>query len=185
MKNYNTMINLNKFLSDIKIKKKYIKKLNSIDSLLNNVKEKDYKKLNYNLSTKSDTITNQKDSFIMYIIDISFSKTNTLLHVMDFAGNLKFSYSAGLFKYKGKNKKLRFLVLRDFYHVLVTKLKFLKFKPIALHLKNVGHNKFWIIKKLKKKFFIKTIKNYSLYPYNGCRKKKMRRRKFKSRRRDG
>jgi hypothetical protein len=50
---------------------------------------------------------------------------------MDFSGKLKFFCSAGSFGYKGKNKKSRYSVFRDLYRVLVSKLKFLKNKPIA------------------------------------------------------
>ena len=35
------------------------------------------------------------------------------------------------------------------------------------------------MKKLKKKFFIKVVRSFNLYPHNGCRKKKVRRKKFK------
>ena len=123
--------------------------------------------------------SSKHDHLIMYIIDISFSKSNTFLHVLDFAGNLKFFCSAGSFNYSGKSKKSRLNVLKEFYRILLLKLKFLKGKPMALHLKNVGSYKFRIIKKLKKKFFIKIIRNFNLYPHNGCRKKKVRRKKIK------
>jgi ribosomal protein S11 len=95
---------------------------------------------------------------VMYIIDITFSRSNTFLNVMDPSGNLKFFCSAGCLQHKGKNKKFRFNVFKSIYHVLTTKLRFLKGKPIALHLKNVGFNKYWLIKKLKSRFFIKSVK---------------------------
>ena len=110
----------------------------------------------------------QDDNLVVYIIDISFSKTNTLLHITDFSGNLKFFCSAGLFKYKGKRKRSRFQVVKYFYNILLSKFKFLRFKPVALHLKNVGNARFWIIKKFKKKSYIRIIRNFNLYPYNGC-----------------
>jgi ribosomal protein S11 len=174
--------NLNKFLKDVRLKKQYIVKLKSKISLLNNVKKKDYKSLNSVLLLKNKHLT-KHEYLVMYIIDIFFSETNTLLHVMDFSGNIKFFCSAGSLNYKGKQKKLRFLIFRDLFRILVSKLTFLKGKPIALHLKNVGSNKFWIIQKLKSKFLIKVVRNFNLYPYNGCRKKKIRRKKFKKRNR--
>jgi ribosomal protein S11 len=94
---------------------------------------------------------------------------------MDFSGNLKFFCSAGSLQYKGKRKKARYLVFRDMFRILNSKLKFLKSQPLALHLKNVGSAKVWIVKTLKKKLFIKIIKSYDLYPHNGCRKRKVRR----------
>jgi ribosomal protein S11 len=181
-KSYSTNIDLNKFFKDVKLKKQYIKEFKDVVLNLNTIKEKNYRYLNSLLFFKYKS-TNTNDNLVTYIIDISFSKTNTLLHIMDFSGNLKFFCSAGLFKYKGRRKKSRFQIIRDFYHILLSKFKFLRFKPIALHLKNVGNDKYWITKKFKKKFYIKTIRNFNLYPCNGCRKKKVRRKKFKKRKR--
>jgi len=179
--NYSVDFDLNKFLRDVRLKKQYLIKLRNKIDFLTKIKESNYK-------TLSSSITNIKQSYkkddflVSYIIDISFSQTNTLLHVMDSSGKLKFFCSAGTFSYKGKNKKARSLVFKNFYRVLATKLQFLKEKPVALHLKNVGSNKFWILKKLKKKILVKTVKSFNLYPHNGCRKKKFRRKKFKKRR---
>lgn len=174
-------LNLNKFFSDIKLKKQYIKKLRSKHDLLHDFK-KNYKNLSLSIFKKSGSKSFTKESFLVtYIIDITFSRTNTLLHVMDFSGNLKFFCSAGLMKYKGKSKKkTRYLILRDMFRIFNSKLKFLKLQPLALHLKNVGSAKFWIVKKfLKKKLFVKIVKSYDLYPHNGCRKRKVRRKKIR------
>lgn len=176
-----TQNNLNKFFKNIHLKKKYIKTLkNSISLLKNN----NYRNLEITKSNIQSTNYDLKEDFLVtYIIDLTFSKTNTLLHVMDFAGNLKFFCSAGSLQYKGKRKKIsRYSVFRYMYKVLVYKLKFLKGQPLALHLKNVGSTKFLIIKLLKKKLFIKVIKSYDLYPHNGCRKKKVIRKKSRSKR---
>ena len=179
----NVNINVNKFLNNVSMKKQYIKKLQNQSSFLNNIKQKNYKSLTSSLlSSKPNDIAinhNNTDNVVLYIIDLTFSRSNTFLHVMDSLGQLKFSCSAGHLQYQGKNKKFRFTVFKSIYHILITKLKFLKGKPIALHLKNVGFNRSWIIKKLKTKFFIKTVKSFNIFPHNGCRKRKVRRKKFK------
>jgi ribosomal protein S11 len=168
-------LNLNKFFSDIKLKKQYIKKLKNKVDLLNNLK-KNYKNLSLLISNGNCYESFIREDFLItYIVDITFSRTNTLLNVMDFSGNLKFFCSAGSLQYKGKRKKARYLVFRDMFRILNSKLKFLKSQPLALHLKNVGSAKVWIVKTLKKKLFIKIIKSYDLYPHNGCRKRKVRR----------
>jgi ribosomal protein S11 len=171
-------INLNKLLKSIFIKKQQLQNLKKQSLLLNNVIQENYKLIN----KKFFKITNNNLSFnnnITYIIDITFSKSNTFLHVTDALGKLNFFCSAGHLQYKGKTKKIRYNVLKSFYHVLITKLKFLKNKSVALHLKNVGFNKFFIIKLLKKKFYIKIIKIFNIFPFNGCRKKKVVRKKNK------
>ena len=180
VKNYNNNFNLNKFLRKIVLKKQFIKKLKNKTCLLNNIKEQNYKNLNSSLFFKNESFI-KHDSLVVYIIDISFSRSNTLLHVMDSSGILKFFCSAGDLSFTGKSKKTRVSVLKAMIRILVRKLKFLQNKPIALHLKNVGFRKFWIVKRLKKKFFIKVVRSFNLYPHNGCRKRKVRRKKFKKR----
>ena len=176
--NYKINFDLNKFLKNIRFKKQYVKNLKNKSDSLAKIRETSYKSLNSIMfSTKNNIVS--EENLVTYIIDINFSRSNTFVHVTDFSGDLKFFYSSGSFNYSGKNKKARYLVFRDIYRALVSKLKFLKGKPIALHLKNVGYNKFWIIKKLKKKFFIKSVRSFNAYPHNGCRKRKMRRKKFK------
>lgn len=172
-------IYLNQFLKTLSLKKQYLQKLKKQTAFLISLKQKNYKILHkFNQNNISDS--KDFDNIIMYIIDITFSRSNTFLHVMDSSGKLKFFCSAGHLQYRGRrSKKSRFSVFKSIYHVLLTKLRFLKGKPIALHLKNVGLKKFWIIKKLKTHFFIKLVKIFNLFPFNGCRKKKVKRKKFK------
>jgi ribosomal protein S11 len=174
-----TTFNLNTFLKTIFIKKQYLKGLKKQFLLINNIKQTNYKSLNKELIKKTAF---KRAHLVRYIIDISFSRSNTFLQVSDSSGKLKFFSSAGYFNVKGrKSKKSRFNVFKHFYSILTAKLKFLRNKPIALHLKNVSYQKSWVIRKLKTKFFIKIIKIFNLFPFNGCRRKKIRRKKFKKR----
>lgn len=166
---------LNIFFQNILLKKQYISKLKNKINYLNKSKNINNVGVNQQINTRI-----KHNYLVKYIIDITFSRTNTLLHVTDFAGTLKVFYSAGRLNFNGRNKKSRRAVLKDFYRMLVLKLQFLKNQPIALHLKNVRSEKFWIFKRLKKKFFIKTIKVFNNYAYNGCRKKKIRRKKIRT-----
>lgn len=172
---YSSNTCLNNFLIDLKRKKQYLQKLNNKVTLINSIKEKN------NIKSLSVRLAKNKkeDLLVKYIIDITFSRTNTLFHVMDFSGKLKFFSSAGLVSYKGKGKKARFSVVKSIYSKLLLKLKSLKNQPIALHFKNVGYEKFSIVKLLNKKLFIQVVKSFNLYPHNGCRGKKMQSKKFK------
>ena len=179
MSDYNlTQFNLNKFFKEIHLKKQYLKKMQTKTRLLDNSIDNNYKKIGSKFT--KNLSNNRKNTFVMYIVDISFSKKNTLLHISDCLGNIKFFYSAGFFQQKGKGKVSRSIVLRKFYRILVSKFKFLKQVPIAIHFKNADSNMFWFLKKLKKTLFITVVKHFNLYPYNGCRKKKIRRKKFKN-----
>ena len=163
---------LNKFFYKIKRNKKYTNNLKTQDIFLNSIKKNNYKILSAFLKEKNN---NYKTSVITYVLNIQFSRSNTLLNVMDCSGNVKFFYSAGVFDFKGRQKVSRILVLKKFYKFIILKLKFLRGKPIAVHLKNVGLNNFWFLKKLKRKLFIVTIRNFNFYSYNGCRRKKVKR----------
>jgi len=117
------------------VKKQYIQKLKNKISFLNITKKQSHKKLN----TK---FYNQKYNFIIvYIIEVYFSQTNTLVHLTNPVGKLKFFCSAGKLLFKGKSKKARISVLLNIIHILIKKLTFLKDRPVMLRLKNVGFKK--------------------------------------------
>ena len=138
-----------------------------------------HKKLSLAISNSKALENSTKRNFaIVYIIHFYFSSVNTFLYVTDSLGNLKFRYSAGLMGFKGKQKRSRSSILKSFFMELrKLKISILKNKAITLHLTNVGFYKFFIVKKLKKLFFIRFIKNYQMHSYNGCRKKKRLRKK--------
>jgi ribosomal protein S11 len=141
IQNYNFNFNLNKFFKKLFLKKRYIKKLTKKTLLLKRIKEQNYKKLSDDLFLKNKQLVKHK-SLISYIITISFSRSNTTIHVMDFSGVLRFYCSAGNLFFSGKNKTARVSILKAMTRILSQKLKILQNKPIALHLKNVGFRKF-------------------------------------------
>ena len=171
---------LNTFFEEIYLKKQYFKKMQNKVLLFNKVKEANYKKVSLNFHNKLRKPSNF--TFVMYIVEISFSKKNTLFHVSDCLGNLKFFYSAGSFQQKGRGKRFRSMLIKNFLRMLISKLRFLKKRiPLALHLKNVNFISFRFLKRLREKFTVNFIKYFNQYSYNGCRTKKIRRKKFKKR----
>ena len=176
IKGYN--FNLNKFFRKISLKKQHVKQLKNKVLRLICIKEQNYKSINSNFFLSNSDLIKHKD-FIKYIISISSSRSNTSLHITDFSGILKFSCSAGNLSFSGKNKRAKTPVFKAILRVLNQKLKVLQNKPVALHLNNVGFKRSWISQKLTKKLFIKVIRCFNTYPHNGCRKKKVGRKKFK------
>ena len=170
------------FLNEIL--KKYLNSFKNVIFVLENIKMNFYQSCSYFLLRN---FYQKQEFLVFYIIYFNFSSSNTNLQITDSSGKSKIFYSAGLVNLKGKQKVLRRLVLVRLFNLLaLLKLKFIKNFPVALHFKNVGSNKFLILKKLKLKFFIKIIKTFELNSYNGCRKKKERRkRQKKAKRRDG
>ena len=175
-------LDLNKFFKNISLKKQYIKQLENKITKLTTIKKTNYKALSlklfktYNFSVRR----------ISYLLDFFFSKKNTTLYIIDCSGNIKFFYSAGLFNFKKPQKaSLLRVILKKFYKILISDLLFLKSTSIAIHFKNknVRFNISWFLKKLCKKFFIIIVKFFIFYSYNGCRKKKLKKRKFKTKKR--
>lgn len=120
----------------------------------------------------------KQNFLVFYNIYFNFLPSNTNLQVSDSIGNSKLFYYSGLLDLKGKQKIVRKLVLNRLFSLLsLLKTKIIKNYPVALHLKNVGSYKFLIIKKLKQKFFVRIIKTFDLKAYNGCRKKKEKRKR--------
>ena len=133
--NYKNHFYLNKFLTKTVTKKQYIQKLENKIRFLNKTHKQNYKKLNIELYTKKNNF------LIAYVVEFFFSQTNTLINITNSEGKLKFFCSAGQLLFKGRSKKARTLVLKDIIYILITKLKFLKNRPIILHLKNTGFKK--------------------------------------------
>ena len=108
-------------------------------------------------------------------------KANTTIHISDIQGNLKLFYSAGSVGLSGKQKRRRRIAVSKLIALILRKAAFLGQKPIALHLNNVNFYKNLIVGKLKRNLYIKIIKILNQTPYNGCRKKKLRRKKYTKR----
>ena len=164
-----------KTLLPLKKKIRYTNTLSNKIVLLNNLMQLDNFKnlyINEHKNTKK-----QKNFLVMYVITVSFLKANTSIHVSDTKGNVKFFYNAGSVNMTGKQKKRRAVVLFRLLKLLLKNSSILFKTPIALHFNNVTKYKTLIVKKLKKKVFIKVIKEFNQVAYNGCRQSKIRRRK--------
>lgn len=157
----------------------YVENLLDQIDYLKKLKEKNYKSLSVN---KFDIVKHKEstdqDLIVMYIINISFLKANTTVHVSDIKGNIKLFYSAGSVGLTGKQKRKRRIAVAKLISLLVKKANFLSKKPIALHLNNVSFYQNLIVNKLKQTLYIRVIKSFNQVPYNGCRKKKVRRKKY-------
>lgn len=128
--------------------------------------------------TKQDTDVNK---LINYILIINSSLTNTVVNLTDTKGKLIISLSAGQLNLKGKQKRKQPSVLIMLLKELLIKTQFVKNKTIAVHFKNTkAYHESLVLSMLSEKFFIQFIKSYNLLPHNGCRPKKLKRLKNKS-----
>jgi ribosomal protein S11 len=108
---------------------------------------------------------------------INFHSTNTRIYISDIKGNIIKSYSAGLVNLTGKQKTKRYVAVINLLRKVLIETKTLQKTPITLHIKNVTKNYpiKRIIKLLKNKFLIISIKSFNNKPHNGCRPKKTKR----------
>jgi ribosomal protein S11 len=118
---------------------------------------------------------------INYIINVNLSLTNTSINVSDIKGNPKVYYSAGMLDLKSKQKTKQPTAIIAIFKLILSKSNFLKKKAVALHCSNtLSTYESFITKRLKQKIFIKTIKSYKYRPHNGCRLRKKKRIKIRT-----
>lgn len=193
---FNVIINNNKsvkVVSQLKKKIQYINiLLNKILLLNTEIELESFKSLYIKKELKNVTVKKRKKQLenfnvvkvpkkflVVYIITISFLKANTTIHVSDTEGNVKLFYNSGSVNLTGKQKRRRITAVFRLLKLVFKNAFFLYKNPIALHLNNVTRHKHLIVKKLKQYFFIKVIREFNQVSYNGCRKPKVRRKKFK------
>lgn len=158
--------------------KDYIENLSNRIDYLRELKKQNYKDLStveFVENGRKQSI--EQDLMIMYIINVSFLKANTTIHVSDIKGNIKLFYSAGTVGLTGKQKRKRRVAIMKLISLLLRRANFLNNKPVAIHLNNVNFYQSLIVNKLKQVLFIKVVKSFNRSPYNGCRKPKVRRKK--------
>jgi len=132
---------------------------------------------------KHNNLKQSNKNLIVYVINVVLSSTNSLVNVVDLEGNVLISISAGSLNLTKFQKKTQPMALLSIFKVLLLKAKFLKNRPIALHFKNVKrfHESFFI-NILKTKLFIQSFQSYNLVPHNGCRPKKIKKIKIRTKR---
>ena len=143
----------------------------------------------YHIKTKINFFTSHilfsffaHQKLISYVININLSLTNTLINVNDIKGNPKFFYSAGMFNLQKTQKVRQPKAIITILKALLVKIKIFRTKPVALHFNNLFFNhQSYVFKKLKNKVFVKLVTSYNYHPHNGCRLKKKKRIKIRTR----
>jgi len=138
-------------------------------------------KINYLISFLYFSFFNCQ-KLISYVINVNLLTTNTLINVNTIKGNPRFFYSAGMCNLQKSQKTRQPKAIITILRVLLIKTKLFKSKPVAIHFNNLFFNQqSYILKKLKKKIFTKLVASYTYYSHNGCRLKKKKRVKIRTR----
>ena len=145
------------------------KLINKINILKNNKK---------NIYYLPQTKNRLNENPIKHIIGITLTNSNTNLYFSDIKGKIKFFLSSGFLGLNGKQKIKKPVVLVKLVRYVLSKLNFLSNHSTALHLKNF--TKFYaslVITLLNKYILLELIRVYNNKPHNGCRPKKIKRKK--------
>ena len=159
----------------INLKKKLDKQIFILNKLKN---DKVKKKLLYFHLKKNKY---ELKDLINVILGISVYRNNIVIFVSNIKGKLLYFNTSGIMKIEKRKKKID-IILKLLIDLIKKKKFFNSNSYIALHLKNVNKTDSKIISRILFNNLgqknIKIIKVINHKPHNGCRPKKVRRRKF-------
>jgi ribosomal protein S11 len=144
-------------------------------------KNKKFKSLRFLLSKnlKKNCLIFRSKTLINYIIGISIYRTNIILYLSDVKGIIKFFITSGSLGIKRKQKKKKIAVLIKLIKFMMLKVKSIsKNDLIALHLKNFNERLGSFTSVFLSKYYnIELVKINTNQPHNGCRPRKVKRKK--------
>jgi hypothetical protein len=177
---------LNSLLKGISIKKTYVQTLKDNIKIILTLKRSKFREINFKLLKKKfKSNKNIKENFqpfhiidnnlvVMYVVAITKTRSNFYLNIFNSVGKLVLTLSAGnLCDLSAIKRKAKGFHVINAIFKLIPKQKYLRGKPIALHIKNKRLPR-KLIRRLRKKFFLKCISVFQKKPFNGCRNKKLR-----------
>ena len=170
-------------ISNIKNKHMYIHNLKKLIKILVKTPTSD------TISKKLTLFSNKKNTFninhniINYVINIISFPSNTFVNVTDVRGKVIVSVSEGLVDISKSSKKSQSSSVLKLFKSLLVKSNFLKNKPVTINFKNVKrYQEVLFLKILQSKMFIKSVQSFTNLPHNGCRPKKLKRIKLRTKR---
>jgi ribosomal protein S11 len=161
-----------------KLNKEIRKQIFFFNSLKKNKKFKSLRLLLSKNLQKNSLIFRSK-TLINYIIGISIYRTNIILYLSDVKGIIKFFITSGSLGIKRKQKKKKIAVLIKLIKFMMLKVKSIsKDDLIALHLKNFNERLGSFTSTFLSKYYnIELVKINTNQPHNGCRPRKIKRKK--------
>jgi ribosomal protein S11 len=170
--NFQQITHLKNLTKEIKNQICYFRKLK---------KNRKFKSLRFLLSKnlQKDNLILKSKTLINYIIGISIYNTNIILYLSNIKGNIIFFITSGSLGIKRKQKKKKIAVLIRLIKFMMLKVKFIsKNDLIALHLKNFNERLGSFTSTFLSKYYnIELVKINTNQPYNGCRPRKIKRKK--------
>lgn len=112
-----------------------------------------------------------------FLLKVNFLKSNVITNVTDTKGKIIVRNSSGLMHFKSK-QKIKALAINAVFRKIKFKIRNKLKYNFSAHLTGKQKKRF-LIKKLKNFLKLKSITNFNLSPFNGCRQKKRKRKKNK------
>ena len=128
------------------------------------------------------TVNYKFKNLIRFVIGVSANRNNVIVYVTDIKGKLFYYKTSGMLGLLKKQKKRSVHIILRLLKILITDNQYLKNNFIStLHLKNINKKLVIVILNFlsKNSIHIKNIKIKNHQPHNGCRPKKVRRKKRK------
>lgn len=113
-------------------------------------------------------------------VSLKFTISNTLVSATTSSGDPLISFSAGLVGLKSRQKVDRQKAVTSLLIKMDKHLRNIGIDQnvlVSLHLTNIGQNTRFVVGVAKLLFLIVSVKSLERTPFNGCRKKKLRRKK--------
>ena len=125
---------------------------------------------------KSKPLNLKSANLIKYIIGISIYNTNTIMYVSDIKGTIKFFCTSNSL---GLKKKKKITTLAKLIKYTTSKIDFISNSDlVSLHLKNCTDRLASLSSSfLSRHYNIELIKVKNIKPHNGCRPRKIKRKK--------
>ena len=162
------------------MKKKIENDLIFFKNLKNSTNEKTKQKFVVKYSGKAGNY--KFENLIRFIIGISAYRNNVIVYVTDIKGKLRYYKSSGMLGLLKKQRKRSVRVIFKLLKLLISDNKHLKINfANALHLKNINKKMCAIVLNFlsKNSISVKSVRLRNHQPHNGCRPKKIRRKKRK------
>lgn len=177
------LLHINKYkLKKIKYRRILIEKIEkNIELLKKTTKAKKVKNLENIIEIKNSKFYDYKSNFfIKYIIGIFISKTNITIYLTNIKGEIKYFVSSSSLKLNKRQNKTATII--KLFKILLFKNPFLKKENCTvLHFKNINQRTALTAYSFIANYFknILSIKIFNNKPHNGCRPKKVKRKKNK------
>ena len=177
------LLHINKYrLKKVKYRKDLIEKIKTNIQLIEKTTTNNkIKKIQDIAKISNFKVSSYKSNFFLkYVIGIFISKTNITIFLTNIKGEIKHFVSSSILKLNKKQNKIT--IISKLFKILLLKNAFLKKENcVVLHFKNVNQRTALVLYSFISRYFknILSIKIFNNKPYNGCRPKKIKRKKNK------